>query len=143
MFELSDFYDYCQENAVDVIPYCGCPQPGATIRDGTHYAVFLDFSKIGSTRTLRGVCYHEMGHLSTGALHSVHSPFELIERSEHRANRWCAEHLVTREALMEAFRYGYTEPWQLADYFDLPEQDIRGMLNYWTVCRGMDFNSEN
>ena len=78
MFELSDFYDYCQKNQVDVIPYAGCPQPGATIRDHGNYAIFLDFTKIPSTRLLRGVCYHELGHAATGALHKVESPYELV-----------------------------------------------------------------
>ena len=54
---------------MDVIPYDGCPKPGATIRDAGFYAVFLDFTKIKSTRLLRGVCYHELGHVATGALH--------------------------------------------------------------------------
>ena len=91
MFELSDFYHYCRETGVDVIPYTGCPQPGATIRDGNYFAVFLDFSKIRTVQLLRGVCCHEMGHVATGALHKVDSPYELAERSEYRANRWTAE----------------------------------------------------
>ena len=40
MFEISDFYQYCKSHQVDVIPYDGCPQPGATIRDEGYYAVF-------------------------------------------------------------------------------------------------------
>ena len=90
MFELSDFYEYCRKNQVDVIPFQGVPQPGATVRDGSYYAVFLDFSKIRSTRLLRGVCCHEMGHIATGALHKVDSPYELVERSEYRAGRYFA-----------------------------------------------------
>lgn len=140
MFELSDFYGYCQENKVDVIPYCGCPQPGATIRDQEDYAIFLDFSKIPSTRLLRGVCYHELGHAATGALHKVNSPYELVERSEYRANRWAAQHYLTVEEFREAFSYGYTEPWQLSEYFDLPQREIENALKYWTVSRGVDFN---
>lgn len=140
MFEISDFYHYCQENAIDVIPYTGCPQPGATIRDHSHYAVFLDFSKIKSTRLLRGICCHELGHAATGALHKIASPYELVERSEHRANRWTAETFFTKEALQEAFAQGYTEPWQLSEYFDIPEAQVQTILHYWTGCRGIDFN---
>ena len=88
MFELSDFYNYCKANQVDVIPFAGCPQPAATIRDGSFTAVFLDFTKIRSTRLLRGVCCHELGHAATGALHKIDSPYELVERSEYRANRY-------------------------------------------------------
>lgn len=140
MFELSDFYGYCQKNQIDVIPYCGCPQPGATVRDQGEYAIFLDFAKIPSTRLLRGICYHELGHAATGALHKVDSPYERVERSEHRANRWAAEQYLPEEELREAFISGFTEPWQLAEYFDLPQRDIENALHYWTVCRGIDFN---
>ena len=142
MFELSDFYGYCQKNQIDVIPYCGCPQPGATIRDREQYAIFLDFTKIRSTRLLKGICYHELGHAATGALHKINSPYELVERSEYRANRWSAEHYLPAQELREAFQNGFTEPWQLAEYFDLPQQDIEKALYYWTVCRGIDFNKK-
>ncbi len=140
MFELSDFYGYCRDKQIDVIPYGGCPNPGATIKDGDWYAIFLDFSKVQSTRLLRGVCYHELGHAATGALHKVDSPFETVERSEYRANRWAAEHYLTEQDFREAFSYGYTELWQLAEYFDLPEQDIKNALTYWTERREIDFS---
>lgn len=139
MFELSDFYDYCKENDVDIIPYAGCPQPGATVRDGSFYGVFLDFSRIHSTRLLRGICCHEMGHAATGALHKVDSPYELVERSEYRANRWIAEHFLSEDAFRTAFADGCTELWQLAEYFDLPEQDVKKALLYWTQAKGIDF----
>lgn len=142
MFEISDFYHYCKTHQVDVIPYDGCPKPGATIRDGGYYAVFLDFTKIKSTRLLRGVCYHELGHVATGALHKVDSPYELVERSEYRANRWAAENYLSKEAFQEAFQAGFTELWQLEEYFDLPEADIREALRYWTDSRGIDFTQQ-
>ena len=142
MFEISDFYDYCKENKVDVIPFIGCPQPGATIRDQDYLAVFLDFSKIRSTRLLRGVCYHELGHAATGALHKVDSPYELVERSEYRANRWVTKHYLTEDAFREAFRAGCTELWQLSEYFDLPEQVIADALTYWKERKSIDFTEE-
>ena len=120
MFELGDFYAYCKANKVDIIPYQGAPSPGTTIRDGEFYGVFLDFSQIPTLRQLRGICYHELGHTATGALHKVDSPYELVERSEYRANRWSAEHFLTKEDFQDAFSHGLTELWQLGEYFDLP-----------------------
>ena len=140
MFELSDFYSHCRQNSIDVIPFAGCPSHGATVRDGSYYAIFLDFSKIRSLKLLRGVCYHELGHVATGALHKVDSPFELVGRSEYRANRWSAQKYLTHPQFREAFAAGYTELWQLAEYFDLPESDIQKALIYWTERRGIDFN---
>lgn len=142
MFEISDFYNYCKTNQVDIIPYMGCPQPGATIRDQDAYAIFLDFSKIRSTRLLRGVCCHELGHAATGALHKVSSPYDLVERSEYRANRWAAQHYLTREAFQQAFDDGCRSLWELAEYFDLPEPDVAKALSYWTDCQGVDFNKK-
>ncbi len=142
MFEISDFYHYCKSHDVDVIPYDGCPQPGATIREEGCYAVFLDFSKIRSTKLLRGVCFHELGHVATGALHKVDSPYELVERSESRAARWVAEHYLTEEAFRTAFTEGNTELWQLSDYFDLPESCIADALTYWKERKGIDFTED-
>jgi hypothetical protein len=139
VFEISDFYGYCKTHNVDVIPYDGCPQPGATIRDDGFYAVFLDFTKIKSTRLLRGVCFHELGHIATGALHKVDSPYELVERSEYRANRWATETFLTEEAFREAFALGYTELWQLSEYFDLPERVVADALTYWKERKNISF----
>ena len=140
MFELAQFYGYCRQNQVDVIPYMGCPQPGATVRDQGFYAVFLDFSKIRSARLLRGVCYHELGHVATGALHKVDSPYELVERSEYRANRWSAQHYMTAEDFQDAFAAGCTELWQLAEYFDMPEEDVQAALTYWRDRKNVEVN---
>lgn len=85
MFELSDFYSYCKENKITVLPFDNAPSKGITMRDRGLYAIFLDFTQIRSTQLLRGVCYHELGHVATGALHGVESPFETVERSEYRA----------------------------------------------------------
>ena len=143
MFELSQFYDYCRRNRVDVIPFDGAPAPGTTIRDGEQYAVFLDFSQIRSTRLLRGVCCHELAHAATGALHKVSSPYELWERSEYRANRYMAQQYITPQDFRDAFRAGCRELWQLAEYFDLPEADIKNALTYWTERRGMDLTENS
>lgn len=141
MFELSHFYDYCQQNNVDIIPFDGMPSEGATIRDGSDYAIFLDFTKLPTLRQIRGVCMHELGHTATGALHKVSSPFETVERSEHRAIRYTAEAYLTADGFRQAFAAGARELWELADYFDLPEEDVRTAYAYWTQNRGISFTS--
>lgn len=142
MFELSDFYGYCRGHDIDVIPYFGCPAPGVTIRDRGSYAIFLDLPSMVSTRLIKGVCSHELGHAATGALHKLSSRYETVERSEYRANRWVAQHYLTAEEFRQAFAAGLTEPWQLAEYFDLPERDIKNALTYWSERRNVDFNEE-
>ena len=139
MFDLSQFYNYCRQNQVDVIPYMGMPAPGATIRDGEDTAIFLDIQAIDTLRELKGVCLHELGHAATGALHKLSSPFETVERSEYRANRWAAQQFLSVEAFYEAFDAGCRDLWELAEYFDLPERDIKNALSYWTERKGITF----
>ena len=62
-----------------------------------------------------------------------------MERSEYRANRYVAEHFLTPADFAQAFSQGYTEPWQLSDFFELPEADVCRALTYWKEARGMDF----
>ena len=140
MFDLANFYQFCENNDVDIIPYLNAPSEGTTIRDEDYYAIFLDITKLRSIKTYNGVCLHEVGHVATGALHKVDSPYETVERSEYRANRWGFENYLKVEEFKEAFAAGYTELWQLSDYFDLPEETIRKALSYWTEQRGINFN---
>ena len=140
MFDLANFYQFCENNDVDIIPYLNAPSEGTTIRDEDYYAIFLDITKLRSIKVYNGVCLHEVGHVATGALHKVNSPYETVERSEYRANRWGFENYLRAEEFKEAFAAGYTELWQLSDYFDLPEETIRKALSYWTEQRGINVN---
>ena len=58
------------------------------------------------------------------------------------ANRRAIETYLPLDALRGAMRAGYTEPWQLAEYFDLPEQDIKNALTYWSERQNVDFNRD-
>ena len=111
MFELRDFYEYHRQNNVPIIPFPGMPAPGATIRDNRDgaIAVFLDPTKLPTLRMLRG------------------------------AVRYTAERYLTAEDFNEAFQAGYTELWQLAEWFDLPEPDVEAAYHFWKEARGVAF----
>ena len=133
-------------NPFDLAELCGIQITYAQLQEMN--GLYMKYRRVGviiiSTEApehmLNYICAHELGHASTGALHKVSSPFETVERSEHRANRWTAENILTEDDFREAFAAGYTEPWQLAEYFDLPEQDIMKAFSYWKDCRGIDFS---
>ena len=120
MFDLLKFYAYCREEDVDVFVHQGMPSWGATLRDQGYYAIALNLNKIPDFQHFRAVCLHEQGHAATGALHKVNSPYQMWQQSEYRANRWGYENCLAPTDLRAAFKQGYTEPWQLAEYFDLP-----------------------
>lgn len=142
MNELSNLYAYATAEGIGIYNYPIGFCAAASIRDGPRAAVFLDFSRLRTLAEINEAAAHEHGHHATGAFHKVDSPFEMWERSEHRADRWFYEHYISVEQLKEAFRAGYTELWELAEWFCLPEERIKKALHYWTECRGEVFEEE-
>lgn len=138
---LQSFYSYCEENGVDVMAYASLPADACTVRDRGYYCVVFNPDTLNSFRRLRTAAIHEEGHLRTGALHKVDSPYQLVAQSEHRADAESFRRYLPPDKIKAAMRRGYTEPWQLADYFDLDEAYIRSALSYWVECAGVDFNN--
>lgn len=86
MFSTSEFYSYCRTHDVDIIPFNRLPAEATTVRYHNAYAVGLNFLKLKTVRQVRTAMLHESGHLHTGALHKVDSPFQLVAQNEHRAD---------------------------------------------------------
>lgn len=103
-----------------------------TMEMGGEYAVFMDFDNIHSLAEERTVLAHEGGHICTGATHKVSSPYDLIEKHEYKAWKWALLKLLPREALAGAIREGVTEPWELAERFDVTEEMVRMALCWYT-----------
>ena len=89
----------------------------------------IDRSRCKTTAKERTVLAHEAGHYLSGAFYLAYSPYEIKEQAENRASE-----------LRQAMACGFTEPWQLAEYFSFDEDYIKKALHYWTECRGVDFN---
>ena len=60
-------------------------------------------------------------------------------RHEYKANRWAIQRYLPFEELQKAMGAGHTEPWQLAEYFQLPEETVRRALHYYLRTRGLRF----
>ena len=111
----------------------------ATIEWNGAYGIFVDVSRPRDWRQLSWQLAHEVGHCATGCTHRVSSPYDLVCRHEYKANRWAIQRYLPFEELQNAVSAGYTEPWQLAEYFQLPETAVRGALNYYLRVRGLRF----
>ena len=82
---------------------------------------------------------HEAGHCATGCTHKISSPLDLVAKHEYKANRWAIERYLPFNDINSAIKAGYTEPWELADYFNVTEKFIRKAIRYYTECRGNHF----
>lgn len=85
---------------------------------------------IGLHRALKDAAYrehlaHEIGHCITGAFYNPRTPVFTRMQCENRAYRWQMKKLMPWRSLEKAVRLGYTEAWQLAEYFDVSEDFVR------------------
>ena len=66
-----------------------------------------------SEREERQYLAHDIGHCVRGAFYNPYSPFNIIEKQEHKADAEAIKYLVPKEELIEALKSGLTEIWQL------------------------------
>lgn len=73
---------------------------------------------------------HELGHCATGSFYTPNT-LSLRSRCEYRADKWAIKKLISKDELIEAIERGYTEPWQLAEYFEVTEKFIIKALKFY------------
>ena len=76
---------------------------------------------------------HELGHHETGSFYKLKSTFETRQRMEERATRWAVQELIPADKLLSALKKGYTEVWQLAEYFNVTENFIKDTIRIHRV----------
>ena len=115
------------------VEYCHLPlndSISAPDRDGDF--VLLDYSLIGAGPTERVHLAHEIGHCTTGSFYNRHTPFDIRQKHENRADRWAIKKLVPKDDLDDAIACGITEPWELAEYFSVTEDFMKKAVCYYT-----------
>ena len=100
--------------------------------------IFVDECKIESSTEELEIIAHECGHFYTGATHRVGSPFDLIERHELRADRWAIEKIVSQHYFKSAVNAGVTEPWELAELFNVPQSFMEKAISYYHMLDLME-----
>ena len=73
---------------------------------------------------------HELGHCKTGSFYNQYTPYDVCQKHENRADKWAIKKLVPKDELEDAVAAGYTEPWELAELFDVTEDFMRKAI-YW------------
>lgn len=140
MVQLSQLYGELRKQDIHLyLKDIGFSQ-AATIEYQKKYAIFLDPACFSSLRNMKAVLAHEIGHCATGCTHRMSSPIDLVERHEYKAERWAIESCLPFRSLRQAMQEGFQEPWQLAEYFEMPEDFIRRAIAYYTGPRALHFD---
>lgn len=134
MDKLTDLYLWMQNNDVFLIncDMVRSQSKAATMKMSEDYAVLVDYRRIETLAEELCTVAHEYGHVVTGAMHSIYSPLDLISRHEYRADKKSVFRLIPWDELKVAFNNGFTEIWELAEYFGVTEDFIKKTLIVYT-----------
>lgn len=119
---LSELYQLAEDNQIEVDYY---PMRQATSLSFPEGWIAIDVDKLRDTAEEKACLAHELGHCLTGSFYNIYSSCDIRSKREARAQRWAIQHLIPPQALEEAVAAGLTQPWELAEYFGVPESFVR------------------
>ncbi len=130
--ELLELYQLAEAEHIPVYSF-DLPQTHSLslMNDDGSCAVAIDPFGLNSTKDEKIRLAHELGHCVTGSFYNRYSDFDIKAKSEYKADKWAIKKLIPKDELQAAFEQGYTEPWDLAEYFNVTEEFIIKAVNYY------------
>ena len=129
--ELLELYQLAEQEDIEVSGF-RLPKKGMSFMDSDGYcAIALDHHRMNGQLDELLVLCHELGHCMTGSFYTISSPESWRRRCEADTKAWIINYLLPEEKIIKACREGNTEPWQLAEYFGLPQQLIEIAVDYY------------
>lgn len=130
--ELLELYQLADAEHIPVYSF-DLPQTHSLslMNDDGSCAVAIDPFGLNSTKDEKIRLAHELGHCVTGSFYNRYSDFDIKAKSEYKADKWAIKKLIPKDELQAAFEQGYTEPWDLAEYFNVTEEFIIKAVNYY------------
>mgnify|MGYP003299688911 CR=1 FL=1 len=118
-----DLYVLAEQKNIEVIE-TSLPENGSlsVMDDSGSCYIGIDASVMdgGALETVHMA--HELGHCLTGSFYNRYTRFDVRQRHENRADKWAVRQIIPVEDLDIAIAAGYTEVWQLAEYFCVTER---------------------
>ena len=107
------------------------------------YGVFLNFRMINSERKEKVAVVHEWAHIMEGATYSTKASPALIQKFEHRAHRREIKKLLPFEEMKAAIQNEFlSNNYEIAEYFNVPEEIVQEAIEYYTGQCGLTFQEE-
>ena len=124
--EISALYRVAEKQNIPILefPMNRCKSMSVMLEDGSCYVGMDPAVKDGGVAE-RVHLSHELGHCLTGSFYNIYAAVDNRRRHENRADKWAIHRLIPVEALDDAIAMGYTEIWELAEYFGVTEDFIR------------------
>ena len=127
-----DLYTLAEQAGIDVIWFPLQDDCSLALHLLGRYAIAIDPWKMDTVSKETVSLAHELGHCQTGSFYNEHSPFDIRQRHENRADRWAIQKLIPKDALDRAVATGYQTAAELADYFGVTESFLRKAICLYT-----------
>ena len=135
MDSLDRLYEYSENADIYIFAERITVAPALTAKDTDGgFLIAWDPAQAKSPKEELLFLIHEVSHIATDAFYKLNSDLTIKQQQEVRALRWCIRFLVDPEELQIAMESGYTERWELAEYFEVPEDFIAQAIEYYMLC---------
>lgn len=129
--ENSDLYDKMEKENIHYINHQLLFTRGAIAHCKDLTAIVVDDKQVKSQVSENTVLLEELGHYMAGAYYRTNSPYELIEKMEHKADKKAWEEFFPYEEIKELMKKGLTTATQLAEYYNVEAPYMARCLNYY------------
>ena len=129
--ETSDLYHKMEKENINYINHHLLFTRGAIAHCQDLTAIVVDDIQVKSQASENTVLIQELGHYMAGAYYRTNSPYELIEKMEHKADKKAWEEFFPYNEIKELMKKGLTTVTQLAEHYDVEPSYMARCLNYY------------
>lgn len=127
----SDLYDKMEKENIYYINHKLSFTRGAIAHCEKATAIVVDDKQVRSEVSENTVLMQELGHYMAGAYYRTNSPYELIEKMEHKADKKAWEEFFPYEEIKDLMKKGLTTATQLAEHYNVEASYMARCLNYY------------
>ena len=124
---MNDIYSFAEENNITISDFKSKTLKSFSIPD----EIAVNEKLTENRADLKTCLIHEIGHCMTGSFYNIYATVDCRQRHENHADKWAIRALIPVEQLDEAIALGYTELWQLADFFGVTESFMRKAVCFY------------
>lgn len=129
--ELDSLYSLANNEKIDVVNYKWKNVKARIFEVDNSYSIAIDYSKIESSVEEKQIIAEELGHYYYNALYYISSDVILKNKCEYKSKKWAYNVLVPFDRLRKAILNGYTTYYELAEYFEVPEEFLKNAVEFY------------
>lgn len=127
-----ELYAFAENHDIDIdwLPLSASTSLSMPFTDGS-YGIAIDPWKVDTLELETVLLAHELGHCITGAFYNRWAARDVREKHECKAWRWAYKKLVPKDELEEMVAAGFTDTWDLAEHFNVPDDFLIKAIDYY------------